>query len=327
MTDEAVPTGFHARRPVQNDAETVFALIQACAAGEYGTPDSTLDEVRHGWMRPGFDLGADAWVVLAADGEIVGYAETWNIEPIHIHSRGFVHPLARGRGIGSFLLAHVDARAREMAEGAPQGVRVTLQQWSTAVNDSALALLRSHGFVPVRRMRRMEITISEPPARPEWPHGITVRKFVPGLDDRATHAAFDEAFRDHWGYLPLPFEQWAHWTVENEAFDPTLCFLACDGDEVAGLAQCEVFGDIGWVNDLGVRRPWRECGIGLALLLHAFGVFYGRGLTTIGLGVDSQNLTGATRLYERAGMHIAREHEVYEKELRAGVERGTLVIA
>jgi hypothetical protein len=39
--------------------------------------------------------------------------------------------------------------------------------------------------------------------------------------------------------------------------------------------------------------------------------------------VDSQNLTGATRLYERAGMHVARIHITYEKELRAGIELST----
>jgi len=32
--------------------------------------------------------------------------------------------------------------------------------------------------------------------------------------------------------------------------------------------------------------------------------------------VDAESLTGATRLYERAGMHVAKEWEVWEKELR-----------
>jgi ribosomal protein S18 acetylase RimI-like enzyme len=46
---------------------------------------------------------------------------------------------------------------------------------------------------------------------------------------------------------------------------------------------------------------------------HTFGEFYKRGTTTIGLGVDSANLTGATRLYQRAGMHVAGEFVLYEK--------------
>jgi ribosomal protein S18 acetylase RimI-like enzyme len=75
---------------------------------------------------------------------------------------------------------------------------------------------------------------------------------------------------------------------------------------------------IGWVGTIGVRRPWRKKGLGLALLRHTFGEFYKRGMTTIGLGVDAANITGATRLYQRAGMHVASEFALYEKELRAG---------
>jgi len=323
----ALPGGYCARRPMQDDAEAVYALIEACATVDYGTPDTTLDELRLAWSRPGFDLGTGAWLVTTDHGEAVGYADVWNMESVHIESRGFVHPAHREHGIGDWLLAHVEERAREVALTVPEGDRVTLHQWAAAVNTSARALFTAHGFAPVRRMRRMEIALEQPPTAPEWLAGVMVRTFVPGQDERAAHATLDEAFRDHWGHLPVPFEEWAHWTVGRETFDPALLFLACVGSEIAGMAQCEVFGEIGWVNDLAVRRPWRGQGIGLALLRQAFGEFYQRGLTTIGLGVDSQNLTGATRLYERAGMHVAREHDVYEKELRAGVERGTLRIA
>jgi len=77
---------------------------------------------------------------------------------------------------------------------------------------------------------------------------------------------------------------------------------------------------IGWIGTLGVRRPWRKRGLGQALLLHSFGEFYKRGTKTIGLGVDAQNPTGATRLYQRVGMQAASEFITYEKELRAGRE-------
>jgi hypothetical protein len=36
--------------------------------------------------------------------------------------------------------------------------------------------------------------------------------------------------------------------------------------------------------------------------------------------VDASSLTGAVRLYERAGMHVARQYDRYEKELRSGKE-------
>jgi hypothetical protein len=43
----------------------------------------------------------------------------------------------------------------------------------------------------------------------------------------------------------------------------------------------------------------------------------------IGLGVDADSLTGATRLYEKAGMRVERRYELWEKELRPGIESAT----
>jgi ribosomal protein S18 acetylase RimI-like enzyme len=64
-----------------------------------------------------------------------------------------------------------------------------------------------------------------------------------------------------------------------------------------------------------VRRPWRQRGLGLALLLQSFRAFHERGENRVGLGVDSANETGATRLYERAGMRVVAEDVVWRKEL------------
>ncbi len=71
-----------------------------------------------------------------------------------------------------------------------------------------------------------------------------------------------------------------------------------------------------WVNILAVRRPWRRQGLGMALLRQAFGEFYRRGIRQVALGVDAENITGATRLYARAGMRVTRQYARYEKMLR-----------
>ncbi len=81
--------------------------------------------------------------------------------------------------------------------------------------------------------------------------------------------------------------------------------MAFDGSEVAGVVVNR-YRDIAWVWQLAVRRAWRKRGLGLALLLHSFNEFYQRGDRAVGLGVDAQSLTGATRLYEKAGMHVTR---------------------
>ena len=41
------------------------------------------------------------------------------------------------------------------------------------------------------------------------------------------------------------------------------------------------------------------------------------------LNADAQDLTGAIRLYEKAGMHVQRQYVTYEKELCPGEELST----
>ncbi|HCR71100.1 MAG TPA: GNAT family N-acetyltransferase, partial [Anaerolineae bacterium] len=135
---------------------------------------------------------------------------------------------------------------------------------------------------------------------------------------RLVWEADNEAFRDHWGSHDLKYEEWHQRKLERPEYDPTLWLIAWDGDQIAGFSQNRYLNEIGWVGTLGVRRPWRKKGLALALLTHSFAEFYNRGIKTVGLGVDAANPTGATRLYEKAGMSVANEYVVYEKELRAG---------
>ncbi|MFN8375517.1 MAG: GNAT family N-acetyltransferase [Anaerolineae bacterium] len=180
----------------------------------------------------------------------------------------------------------------------------------------------------IRHNLRMVIDLNEPPAAAQFPEGITVRTMVRPDDDRAVLQTIRDSFRDHWGFVETPFEDelkdFKHYTDNDENFDPSLQFLAMDGDKIVGVSlgapRTSDDPKMGWVNTLGVVREWRRQGMALALLQHSFGEFYKRGLRKVGLGVDAQSLTGATKLYERAGMRPdpMRQYSNYEKELRAG---------
>jgi ribosomal protein S18 acetylase RimI-like enzyme len=180
----------------------------------------------------------------------------------------------------------------------------------------------------------MRIDLTEAPPAPVWPEGITLRPFDPDRDLEAVARADSEAFRDHWGFIERPFDQelqmFRHWLGEPR-FDASLWFVAMRGAEVAGVSLCDPWVDddpgMGWVSSLGVRRAYRKQGLGLALLRHSFGELYRRGRRKVGLGVDAFNLTGALRLYERAGMRVYRQNNTYEKELRPGVELSTQGVA
>jgi ribosomal protein S18 acetylase RimI-like enzyme len=105
--------------------------------------------------------------------------------------------------------------------------------------------------------------------------------------------------------------------LDNPQFDPELWLLAEDDGEIAGISLCQrqrsADPALGWVQTLGVRPPWRRRGLATALLQHSFAELQRRGARRAGLGVDAENPTGAVRLYERAGMHVDRRNDTWEK--------------
>lgn len=313
MTEALLP-GYTLRRPMPDDLEAVANLINACSIDEYGAPDITAGDLRSDWQQPGFDLATDAWAALAPQGQIVGYAD---VIKEHGHLFAFVrtHPAHIGQGIATALLRLAEARANERKHELTSEGRQIIRAFTTGANQRGQRLLEQHGYQVIRHFWQMKITLTSAPPPPTWPTGITVRTLAPGEDLRPIHQAVDEAFQDHWEPEPIVFEEWEQRWLQRAGFDPSLWFLALDGTEIAGVALCRYRVGVAWVGQLAVRRPWRKRALGLALLQHAFGEFYRRGEREVGLGVDAANLTGATRLYERAGMRVFREYVTYEKPL------------
>jgi GNAT superfamily N-acetyltransferase len=77
--------------------------------------------------------------------------------------------------------------------------------------------------------------------------------------------------------------------------------ILADGYVHPAVNYAKRLGDWGFIATLGVRPAWRRRGLGLALLHESFRRCAEWGETTAALGVDSENPTGATWLYERAG--------------------------
>lgn len=325
MVTRTLPRGFVVSHPTMDDVREAQALIALSEEVIEGLVETTLEDVKLWWQDPDFDIASDAWTVRSPAGMLVALASVMYEQHVRLYAGCDVHPEYLGQGIGSYLLHLSEARAvLHIPEAAPEA-RVAMLTRANMHDSQRIHLLEKHGFQHIRASWRMNIELSAVPSTPTWPEGLTLRTLAADRSmARAVYEADEEAFADHWGHMSHTYEEFERWTMQREQFDPTLWFLVMAGNEIAGLALCQDEKELGgWVHSLAVRRPWRRKGLGLALLYHAFGEFYRRGIHSVSLGVDAQNLTGATRLYERAGMHIVKQYNTYEKELRAGKELST----
>ena len=312
-----LPEGYTRRAPARAEVEAVTALISACELADTGASDMSVEELIDDWHS--LDLAEDAVAVIAPDGTIAAYADVINRSFVTVSVYGYVHPDRRDLGLGTYLVAWGERWTRDRMTRAPENARIVVQHYINTANEEARRLLESLGYAPVRGVYVMETELHGPPPQPHWPTGISVRTFVPERDEKATFEAVEDAFRDMWGRPRGTFERFVSET-EVESFDPALWFLAMDGDQIAGVTLCRTLAREGWVNVVGVRRPWRKRGLGLALLRHALAEYQRRGVDKVALSVDAESITGAPRLYGRAGMRVRESYVIHLKELRPGVD-------
>ena len=325
-----LPAGFIARGANLDDVESAMALFNRWSRAVIGRDEfAEAESIRDEWQAPGVDPAEDIRHIFAPNGELVGHIEVFtNANPlVRPELWGRVDPDFEDIGIGTWMIQWAEQRALRALSNTSSGLRFAPRLGAYREAKKAKKLFEDLGYQLTRSLYHMLIEMDAPMLEPELPEGITLRTYEPATDAEAVYRAENDAFRDHFGHVEQSFEEglerWKH-DRESEGYDPTLYFLAMDGDEIAGINLCRPSSfydaDRGWVRSLGVRRPWRKRGLGLALLRHAFNEFYRRGKRKVGLGVDAQNLTGALRLYESAGMHIDQVYDFYEKELRPGRE-------
>lgn len=320
------PVGFSVRRPTWDDLDTVVALYNACAVDRIGEPIHERDDIHHRWLEPE-RFGESLIATDDRDGRVVGYAEfhadhdPWTDE-LDLYLEARVHPDVTGRGLATFFLDRAGDRALLAAAEVPGDQRIALRTTLADADDRGRALFDRLGFQPVRHFLDMRLDLTDPPPPPEVRSRVRIRRMALGVDDEAVWRAYEAGFADHWDHEAQTYEDWRYIAMDHEDdLDPSLWFLAETREgEIVGVCICR-HGmpddpDLGYIRDLAVVPGWRGRWLALALLRTAFAAFHDRGLRRVGLEVDDVTLHGAARLYERAGMTVARRTDVYEKELR-----------
>jgi ribosomal protein S18 acetylase RimI-like enzyme len=234
---------------------------------------------------------------------------------------GYLKPEWRRKGIGRAQLTWLEERVRGIDREQPFfGPRF----FQAVAEDTALgktALLESNGYTRARYFFFMKHSnLNALPDSPR-PADLELRPAHPD-QMRAIWDAKEEAFRDHWGFAPKGEGLYQTWR-NNPHHDLDLWRVAWDGDQIAGSCinginpeDNEQFGfKRGWIHTLSVRRAWRGRGVARALLVESLRVLAARGMTEAVLGVDSENPTGALRLYESVGFKTINQDALYRKTL------------
>lgn len=270
------------------------------------------------------DLTTDVQVAVL-DHKLVGYVRTMYLPSDQMWERcyliGTVHPDHRGHGIGLALMAWAiergSAQLRSSTNTLPKYLRVDVDEAIVA----ARRLFDRLGFRKVRQFEELLRPLTDLPAISE-PVGVRIEPWPADRDDEILQVK-NKSFADHWGSTPTPAHTWNS-MVRGFGSYAERSFIALDGgDRVVAYslnhrtpADDELLGRRdGWIDNLGTLPEWRGRGIASALIVHSLHAFVAAGLTHASLGVDSDSLTGAIRLYKTLGFVPHRQHSTLEIEL------------
>jgi GNAT superfamily N-acetyltransferase len=284
-----------------DDAEEIAALIREIDLLDAGTADYGVDELREDLTKPFVDLPSGSWLAYSG-GRLVCFGligDRGGREGVEIDHYVLPGALEAGEYVLGLMLARAAAIATE--HNLPE---ITAALGLTPASALAQGTLQRLGWQNVRRWNVMSKRVAgdRPPAIPD---GIAVRHPDGEADLRTIHAITDEAFAGHYDSHSQTYEEWL--AAGRDRHEPSLSWIAsivrADGSaRDVGVLLSRYRDTMGWVRVLGVLQSARGRGIGTLLLRLAFAGFAAAGQDTVGLGVDTENATGALGVYERAGM-------------------------
>ncbi len=306
----------HEVRPVvMSDVPAIVDLVERITTHVLGESDANEAEIRDDLTGAHFDLAADTFIALSPDGRVTGYglgmtnatapAGWMSISTHDLDSRHLRH---RGRRCGC-LVCWAHHRERH-ARAACRRVKLTANLYETEVPmrtayeragleietvywrmilkfDVAGELERSGDS---RGLRDSQASI--PMTTRSW-HSVTRSSTTRSASTMASETAPPRSRTTQRTGAPL------------ESYDPSAWWFAYKDDELVGMMigdNRRVEQGYGYVKAIGVRKSERGQGVARALLLTAFAHWRDVGLEGVQLGVDTGNVTEATRLYESVGM-------------------------
>ncbi len=313
----------------ETDFGKILAVIHGCAAVDGLERAEQLEDIVNTYTHLHHCDPYTDMLFAEVEGEVVGYCRTWwEVEGSGRwvgFQLGNVLPRWRRMGIGSTLLGFTEQRLRQIASQLkkngelPLDAACLLDNFVSSTEKDRINLLERRNYQAVRYAFEMvRPNLENIPDLP-LPAGVEVRP-VEARHMRLIWEASNEAFRDHWGYIPDPWEGFEQ-MMDDPDFDPSLWRVAWQGDQIAGMVlsftnkdENEKYGrKRGYMENICVQRRWRRQGLAKALIAASLRALKERGMTEAGLGVDSENTSGALHLYEFMGYHVMKRSTIYRK--------------
>lgn len=318
----------------EGDASAIATLFTACFKADDLDIVISEAETLSDFSRPDFDPTRQVLVVAGPileglpEGMLAGFAWLDIRDDAEAGERTYglriiVHPAARPEGLERVLARRVIemARQREADPTTPVMQTVRVREGFSTKQVSQHRLYEDMGLRQTRIYWTMECPL-ENLAEPKLVEGVAIRPYKRPDDEMPALDALNGSFIDHFDFHPPTEERWLH-RINNPIFRPDLTWVAeidAEPGKLAGFCLCGIFEEENqatgrmeaWIESLGTIRGWRGKGLGRALLLHGLHSFKEAGLKIGMLGVDSENPTGATGLYESVGFKIRDEWLNYE---------------
>ncbi len=308
------------------DLPEMLATINAAKLEDGVERSESLEDIRNNYAHMhNCDPFRDV-LIAEVDGGMAAYSRVWwyidETSKLRIYtSFGFVRPEWRHMGLGRAMLHYNQGLLRAIAADHPQDMERFFESGCDDLEKAAEALLISEGYQAVRHGFSMVRPDMENIPDLPLPEGLEVRPVHPE-HYRAIWNADQEAFRDHWGFVEATEDEYQGW-LTHRLFQPDLWMVAWDGNEV--VSQVKNYIDTrenaeyhrlrGYTEGISTRRRWRKRGLAHALIARSLVLLKEKGMQEAALGVDTQNLSGALRVYEDMGFRVVRRQSIYRKKM------------
>lgn len=305
------------------DAGIVADLQNAVFAADGGYR-MTAEEFANILSDPDNDMAEDSLIAIDGTGRAVALVFINLPSPTNTKARVFlwqyVHPERRGMGLEDFLLDWFEARGRRRFAALEGDVPGLFRSGAYDWQQDKIRRLEARGYQPIRYFSELLQALDGEIEQAPVPDGYAIEPWPDDSDPiRLLH---NEAFQDHWGSEPRTEDMWRRYTLD-EFFRQDLSLIATRNGQPAAYLHTAVyphdFEDRGrteaWVEILGTGRAHRKKGLASALITRALAAYRDDGFEYAAIGVDSDSLTGALRLYESLGFQNEKRSIAFGKPI------------